>query len=246
MYRELDARRVTETARQLNQRITERFAGSGLSHVSADLCALAQESEDHFDRLRRPHWPIRVVVGATVVLLLAVAVAAVLSIRVQAAASSLSDLVQGLEAAINDVIFLGLAIFFLLTVESRLKRQIALRGLSELRSIAHIIDMHQLTKDPDHIIEPGTQTPASPRRTMSRLELARYLDYCSELLAITSKLAALYLQSFSESVVLDSVNGIQALTVGLSGKIWQKIMILDQIAASHDRSNDQLRDASNE
>jgi hypothetical protein len=25
------------------------------------------------------------------------------------------------------------------------------------------------------------------------------------------------------------VNGIQALTVGLSGKIWQKIMILDQI-----------------
>jgi hypothetical protein len=237
MYRELDATRVTETARRLNQRITERFPGSGLSHVSADLCALAQESEDRFDRLRHPHWPIRIIVGTTVVLLLAVAAAAVLSmIQVQSAASNLSDLVQGLEAAINDVIFLGLAIFFLSTVESRVKRRIALRGLSELRSIAHIIDMHQLTKDPDHIVQPGTQTPASPRRTMSRLELARYLDYCSELLAITSKLAALYLQSFSESVVLDSVNGIQALTVGLSGKIWQKIMILDQIAASRDPS----------
>jgi hypothetical protein len=110
-----------------------------------------------------------------------------------------------------------------------LKRRIALLGLNELRSIAHIIDMHQLTKDPDHMIEPRAPTASSPSRTMTRIELARYLDYCSELLAITSKLAALHLQSSNESVVLDSVNGIQALTVGLSGKIWQKIMILDQI-----------------
>jgi hypothetical protein len=66
---------------------------------------------------------------------------------------------------------------------------------------------------------------------MTRGDLARYLDYCSELLSITSKLAALYVQSLNDPVVLESVNGIQALTLGLSGKIWQKIMILDAIAA---------------
>ena len=77
----------------------------------------------------------------------------------------------------------------------------------------------------------ATTTASSPPRTMTRLELARYLDYCSELLAITSKLAALHLQSMNDPVVLDSVNGIQGLTVGLSGKIWQKIMILDSVAA---------------
>ncbi len=168
-------------------------------------------------------------VASAVVPLLAVAVSATLSVRVQFNSTGVSDLAQGLEAAINDVIFLVLAIYFLGTVESRLKRRIALRGLSELRSIAHVIDMHQLAKDPDYLIEPGTATPSSPRRTMTRLELARYLAYCSEQLALTSKLAALHVQSFSESIVLDSVNGIQALTVGLSGKIWQKIMILDLI-----------------
>jgi hypothetical protein len=230
MYRELDPQRITETAQTLRQRIAERFPDSGLSHVSEELCSIARESEDRFDRLRRPHWPIRIAVAVAVLVLLAIAASAALTIRVQFATTEFSDLVQGLEAAINDVIFLGIAVFFLLTSESRLKRRIALAGLSELRSIAHIIDMHQLTKDPAHLVEPRAPTASSPDRMMTRQELARYLDYCSELLAITSKLAALHLQFFSESVVLDAVNGIQALTVGLSGKIWQKIMILDLIA----------------
>ena len=65
---------------------------------------------------------------------------------------------------------------------------------------------------------------------MSRVEMAQYLDYCSELLAVTSKLAALHIQDFSDPVVAESVNGVQALTLGLSGKIWQKIMILDLVA----------------
>jgi hypothetical protein len=231
MYREIDPQRITETAQLLGLRIAERFPDSGLSKVSAELSAIAREAESRFDRLRRPHWPIRIAVGVAVLLLLAIAGSAALTIRVQFATTELSDLVQGLEAAINDVIFLGIAVFFLVTTEARLKRRIALAGLNELRSIAHIIDMHQLTKDPAHLVEAREPTASSPARTMTRQELARYLDYCSELLAITSKLAALHLQFFSESVVLDAVNGIQALTVGLSGKIWQKIMILDLIAA---------------
>jgi hypothetical protein len=232
MYRELDASRITETARQLELRISERFPESGLSRVSADVSAIARECEGRLERLRQPHWPIRIAVTSAAVFLAAIAIGAALTIRVQFTTTGLSDLVQGLEAAINDIVFLGLAFYFLLSIESRVKRRTALEGLSELRSIAHIIDMHQLTKDPSHVLDPSATTPASPRRTMTRLELARYLDYCSELLALTSKLGALYLQSFSDPEVLDSVNGIQALVVGLSSKIWQKIMILDQIAVA--------------
>jgi hypothetical protein len=146
---------------------------------------------------------------------------------------TLSDVAQGLDAAVNDVIFLGLALFFLFSLESRSKRRVALRGLNDLRSIAHVIDMHQLTKDPE--IEWRLASSADEPRTMTRVELARYLDYCSELLSITSKLAALHLQAFSDPIVLDSVNGIQALTLGLSGKIWQKIMILDLITTPEPR-----------
>ena len=54
-----------------------------------------------------------------------------------------------------------------------------------------------------------------------------YLDYCSELLALTSKLAALHAQYLEDPVVLNAVNDIESLTADLSRKIWQKLTILD-------------------
>jgi hypothetical protein len=228
MFHELDAGRITVTAREIGRRIAERFPGSGLSDVSAGLCELAEATARRAEDLRRPDWRIRAGVAAAVVVIVTIGVLAGFTVRVPGGTMTLSELAQGLEAAVSDVVFLAIALFFLLSLETRSKRRLALRGLTDLRSIAHVIDMHQLTKDPE--IE-WRLSAGDADRTMTRVELARYLDYCSELLSITSKLAALHLQAFSDPIVLDSVNGIQALTLGLSGKIWQKIMILDLIAA---------------
>ena len=116
------------------------------------------------------------------------------------------------------LVLVGAAIFFLATLESRIKRRRALRALRELRSIAHIIDMHQLTKDPER-----TQPT---EREMTAADLARYLDYCSEMLSLTGKVAALYVQNFEDGVALQAVNEIEDLTTGLSRKIWQKLTIV--------------------
>jgi hypothetical protein len=62
---------------------------------------------------------------------------------------------------------------------------------------------------------------------MTPYQLTRYLDYCSELLSIVSKLAALHAQYLNDPVILAAVNDVETLAHGLSGKIWQKIMILD-------------------
>jgi hypothetical protein len=77
---------------------------------------------------------------------------------------------------------------------------------------------------------PSARSPSSPARALGRFELARYLDYCSEALSITSKLAALYAQYFNDPVVLGAVNDVETLAQGFSVKIWQKIMILDTIS----------------
>ena len=61
---------------------------------------------------------------------------------------------------------------------------------------------------------------------MTPFELGRYLDYCSEMLSLTAKLATLYVQHFDDAVAVASSNEIEQLTTGLSRKIWQKIMIL--------------------
>ena len=93
--------------------------------------------------------------------------------------------------------------------------------------------MHQLTKDPERLRVRGQDTASSPKRTLSTPELVRYLDYCSEMLSLIGKLAALYVQKFDDPVALAAVNEVEELTTSLSRKIWQKIMILNVILAEN-------------
>jgi hypothetical protein len=129
---------------------------------------------------------------------------------------------------INDLVYLGVAIFFLTTMEGRLKRRRALPALHELRSVIHIVDMHQLTKDPERLMSSQPDTPSSPRRTMTASELGRYLDYCTELLSLASKVAALFVQHSNDPVVLATVNEIEGLAATTSSKLWQKITLLQR------------------
>lgn len=57
-------------------------------------------------------------------------------------------------------------------------------------------------------------------------DYAFYLDYCSELLSLTSKAAALCAEESTDPLVLDTVSEIEVLTNGMSRKIWQKITLL--------------------
>ncbi len=148
------------------------------------------------------------------------------SLRAPTQSFQLVEFVQLLESGINDVVLVGAAIFFLVTLENRIKRHRALAAIHEMRAIAHVIDMHQLTKDPEWVLGRGQETGVLPARTMSAFELSRYLDYCSEMLSLTGKVAVLYIQHFDDDVALAGVNEVENLTNGLSRKIWQKLMVL--------------------
>jgi hypothetical protein len=105
---------------------------------------------------------------------------------------------------------------------------VLLAAIRELRSVAHMVDLHQLSKDPEIIIEPE-EGAMDPGQKMMRFALARYLDYSSEMLSLTGKIAALYVQHFDDRVALQAVIEIETLTTGLSRKIWQKVMIFDTL-----------------
>ncbi len=70
--------------------------------------------------------------------------------------------------------------------------------------------------------------------TLSPFLPGRYLDYCSELLSLTGKVAVLYARNVQDSVVLDAVNEIESLTNGFARKIWQKIMPLESVVANRE------------
>jgi hypothetical protein len=227
-YRSLDPQRVIETISALEKRITERFPGAGLGGVCTELNAIAQHNSQRAEAIGRRNHLLR----AFVFLVLAggvgllVRIAMLISVSTSTTADNVYSVLQGIEAAMNIIVLMGAALFFLVTIEDRLKRRRALTALHELRSIVHVIDMHQLTKDPSAVVSVGGKTPSSPARTLSPFEVTRYLDYCSEMLSLTSKVAVLYAQAFPDPVVTDAVSDIERITVGLSQKIWQKIMIL--------------------
>jgi len=169
---------------------------------------------------------LRVAVALLSALILAGLLATLHSLRTPTESFQLVEFVQLLESGINDLVLVGAAIFFLVTLENRIKRHRALAAIHEMRAIAHVIDMHQLTKDPEWLLGRGQETGVLPPRSMSPFELSRYLDYCSEMLSLTGKVAVLYIQQFDDDVALAGVNEVENLTNGLSRKIWQKLMVL--------------------
>jgi hypothetical protein len=227
-YRGLDAKLVIETIAALGQRIGERFAGAGLGEVCAELLAIAGENSQRAAAIGRRNIPLRILVVLVLAgcLWLLAHVVSLIDFS-KTPADSVFTVVQGIEAVMNIIVLMGAALVFLVTIEERLKRRRALTALHELRSIIHVIDMHQLTKDPSTAISIAGKTASSPARTLTRFELARYLDYCSEMVSLTSKVAVLYAQNFPDPVVTEAVSEIERVGAGLSQKIWQKIMILE-------------------
>jgi len=60
--------------------------------------------------------------------------------------------------------------------------------------------------------------------------MEHYLDYCSELLSLIGKVAALCAEESRDSLVLTTVSDLETLTTGMSRKIWQKISLLPRDA----------------
>lgn len=229
MYRTLDADKIVATLVQLERRIGARFPGAGLVRVCAELTLIADESKARALRLERPNWRLRLLVALVVALGLAVAAWVTSLLMKRPAEADIFGTLQGIDAFFNIILLAGAAIAFLVTMENRLKRQAALKDLHVLRSIVHVIDMHQLTKDPSPLMPGASDTEASPKRTLTAFELTRYLDYCSEMLSLTAKVAALYAQSSTDPTVVDAVNDLERLTANLSQKIWQKITIVESL-----------------
>ena len=231
MYRSLDSEKIVDTIETLSRRIDERFPDSGLGKVCHELLLVAGESQERSAWIAKSHKSLRVVTWLVLIVMVAGLIAVLASAGWPRGGFELVGLVQGLEAGLNITILLGAAALFLATVEVRIKRKRALKAIHELRALAHVIDMHQLTKDPEQLLVRAKETLSSPKRTLRAPELIRYLDYCSEMLSLIGKLAALYVQKFDDPVALAAVNEVEELTTGLSRKIWQKIMILNALLA---------------
>ena len=229
-YERLRAADVHTTAVRLQARIAARFPSRNLAKVAERLAAVAGEVEQ---ATRPPRWrrPLRVASLLVIAALVGITVVSLVALLVEllGTGSTLTWL-QAVETGINDLVFVGIAVAFLWLLPAHLERRGVLADLHRLRSLAHVIDMHQLTKDPERFSTAFRPTSQTVDLQMTPIEMATYLDYCSELLSLVAKTAALYAERTTDPAVLAIISDIENLTNGMSRKIWQKLALLPRPA----------------
>lgn len=218
---------IIETTARLSDRMEARFGGRGLTSVAKELTKFAHEEVGLAKRIARPRLFVRSFVYLFIASGIAVICYVAWTVKLDLRTAPSLDMFEGVEAFINLLLLLGAGIWFLLNLETRMKRHDVLVRINQLRSIAHVIDMHQLSKDPMSDLHIGAKSESLPESDLHGYELVRYLDYCADLLAITGKLASIYLEYIEDPVVIASVNDFESLTGELSRKIWQKVTVLE-------------------
>jgi len=234
-YKSLNTNRLLETQQRLAERIKARFPTAGLGAVANELLRMVEDAKVRADAIRRPNWPLRAGVALLSLGALGLGLRLATSVEVHTDLKDAMGLFQFVEAVLRASFFFGAVVLFLVSLEIRMKRRRALGALHELRAMAHIIDMHQVAKDPERLLRGMAAGPKAPPQTTTTPEdLNRYLNYCNELLAILSKVAALYVQDFPDAPAVAAADQVENLCTGLSQKIWQKIMVLDQLVGEQE------------
>ena len=137
MYRRLDSNHLVTTAATLLRRIEERFPGSGLGRVAGELQLVTTEAAAKAQSIAKPNWLFRGLLVAGLLALLIVLGMLASQLKLTGGAQGWSEFLQGLEALVNDIIFAGFAVYFLIGLETRIKRKRILAALHTLRSLAH-------------------------------------------------------------------------------------------------------------
>jgi hypothetical protein len=159
---------IEETARKHQLRINDRFPDSGLASVCGQLLGISKETTSTCEWIARPNHAMRCGIYAAILVLgLALVLSAAL-IPLESGRLNIADFVTMTDAAVSEI--------FLITLDARRKRRRIIKSVNRLRSLAHIIDAHQLTKDPDGTAKISVPTTHSPSRDMNEYDLGRYLS----------------------------------------------------------------------
>ena len=224
-YSQLSQEHITKNAVLLHERIAQSFPDRNLRRVGETLVEL---SRSHVNAARKANKP-RPFIRASVVLLLVgglVVLAWIIKLKVKMfglAAEEFNNF-EGIEAIVNMLVLIGAGTWFLFNLETRAKREFVLEKLHQLRSLAHVVDMFQIAKDPVEGIA-HLNSDTSDKTALSHRSLMLYLGYCIEMLSLTGKLSALYMQNMRDPVVIQAVTEVEDLTNQFCQKIWQKIQI---------------------
>jgi hypothetical protein len=213
----LDPAKIVETAENLARGLGERLPGSTLAGLAIELLGIARQTDERARQARRPIYAIRVAsllaVSASLLALWYLAD----HIHTRWEFGTITELFEATDAGFNLLVLLAGALWFLITIEARIKRKKALDFVEELREFVHVIDVTQLYYTPDlYKTDPGY--------SHSSLNLDyTYLLFCTQMLGVISNLAPLYTRGAAGDSILRAVSEVEMLATAISTKLLSKV-----------------------
>ena len=222
----IDSKKIQEAITNISNRIEVRFPDSSLYLLSKELLITLSSINETVIYISKPKKWIRILF-ISIALIFAFLFGSGIKVLLNTTATKeINGYIQSTEAALNAFALIGAAFFFMFKLEERLKENIILKNINELRMFIHLIDMYQLGKDPLSI--KPLSTIQSNQNIMDDFEMGRYFNYCCELLSLSSKMAVLFINENTTERVSEAINEIELLSAALNRKIWQKIALLDK------------------
>jgi hypothetical protein len=228
----LDPARIVETAEDLSQRMSEKLPGSRLAGLAVELAQIARQTDERAQQARRPIRAIRLASALTVGGSLLGLWYLVRHVHARWEFGTITEVFEAADAGFNLVVILAGALWFLITLEARIKRRKSLESIEELREFIHVIDVTQLYYTPD------VYAPHSGR-SLSPLDLDyNYLLFCTQMLAVICNLVPLYSRGANDSVMRAAAE-VEMLANAVSAKLLSKaetaLALLDRAEADKAR-----------
>ena len=129
---------------------------------------------------------------------------------------NISDLFEAADAGFNMLVGLAGVLWFLVTIDARVKRKQALAHIGELLEFIQIIDVTQLYYTPELY-----KSNASPDSTRSRFDHT-YLLFCNEMLGVIGNLAPLYTRGNMDDSVWRATSDVIMLANAIQGRLFAK------------------------
>jgi hypothetical protein len=220
----LDPAKIVETAENLARGVGERLPGSTLAGLATELMRIARQTDERARQARRPIYAIRVAS------LLAIS-ASLLGlwylgnhIHTRWVFGTITDVFEATDAGFNLLVLLAGALWFLITIEARIKRKKALDFLEELREFIHVIDVTQLYYTPDLY-----KTDTSYSHSSLNLDYT-YLLFCTQMLGVISNLAPLYTRGAAGDSILRAVSEVEMLANDITAMLHTKVATVRSVS----------------
>jgi hypothetical protein len=208
----LDAGKIVETAKNLAASIEARLPGTTLSGLAHDLARIAVAAEERVSIGHRPIYAIRLISVLAIVGITLPLIYVADHIHTKWEFGTITEVFEGVHAGFELLVILAGILWFCATLESRMKRNVALGFVEELREFVHVIDITQLYFTPDLY---GTR--AESKTGALHIDETYLLD-CTQMLALIGNLVSLSARGVKGEQVLRAVSEVEMLTIAISTK----------------------------